>query len=350
MQDEKKSTAIAVREEAPRALLLRPAPVAEVLQARKDLLDALPKLLEEGVDYDTIKGTTQPTLLQPGAQNINALMSCVSEFEIVESEIDHDREVRYRSPWVEAPDPGWDEKERRKRAGLGKSKQVDGQWVWFERGETIMTSFGLYRYVVRCNVRHQETGRIVGSSLGVCSTLESKYIDRPRDLENTIVKMASKRAEVGAVLRAFRLSQRFTQDVDEMADVIDMRAPPRSADRPSSSNGSGRTASSPGPTPEAVAPPTEADAVREMLGFLEKATELGRVERIRARWSVNAVEWGLRLEGWTQGLDACFEVARARAESRDPDLSPEEAQARVDLYAQIGMTAPALPSEAKVQR
>src|SRR5690606_23849470 len=65
---------------------------------------------------------------------------------------------------------------------------------------------------------HRESGLVIGSGMGSCSSLESKYISRPRDLENTILKMAKKRAYVDATLSTFGLSDQFTQDVEDMAE------------------------------------------------------------------------------------------------------------------------------------
>ena len=79
-------------------------------------------------------------------------------------------------------------------------------------------SLGLYRYVIKCYIKdHSE--KTIGSGIGSCSTLESKYIDRPRDMENTVLKMAQKRALVAATLNAFGLSDRFTQDMVEDEDT-----------------------------------------------------------------------------------------------------------------------------------
>jgi hypothetical protein len=61
-------------------------------------------------------------------------------------------------------------------------------------------------------------GQVVGDCIGVCSTMESKYVDRPRDCENTALKIAQKRAHVGATLNAFGLSEQFTQDVEDNPD------------------------------------------------------------------------------------------------------------------------------------
>src|SRR5690606_10620038 len=59
-------------------------------------------------------------------------------------------------------------------------------------------------------------GVVIGEGVGSCSTMESKYIDRPRDCENTALKMAKKRAYVDATLTTFGLSDQFTQDVEDM--------------------------------------------------------------------------------------------------------------------------------------
>src|SRR6267142_694369 len=57
--------------------------------------------------------------------------------------------------------------------------------------------------------------KVVGTIVGSASTMEAKYIDRPRDCENTVLKMAQKRAHVGAALGAFGMSDQFTQDMED---------------------------------------------------------------------------------------------------------------------------------------
>src|SRR5690606_11474960 len=80
------------------------------------------------------------------------------------------------------------------------------------------TSLGLYRYVYKCRI--VRNGQTIAEGVGTCSTLESKYIDRPRDCENTVCKMAQKRAFVAATLHAFGLSDRFTQDIEDNPEVF----------------------------------------------------------------------------------------------------------------------------------
>lgn len=130
---------------------------------------------------------------------------------------------------------------------------------------------GHREYQITVNIKHYPTGKFIGSGVGVCSTMESKYRYRnvadfdvtgeviPRDYKerkqeyrkkgfgakkidgewqwvkfgdsersenpdiadiyNTCVKMAKKRALVDAVLTATGASDIFTQDVEDFADL-----------------------------------------------------------------------------------------------------------------------------------
>lgn len=164
--------------------MLRPiARPSEVLAVQEETRELVKQALAKDRDYGVIPGTgTKPTLLKPGAERVALAFGCYyGEPEILEREIDHDREVK----WAKG----------------GKSG----------------TSYGLYRYVVRVPVVSRETGVVVGSGIGACSTMESKYVSRPRDSENTVLKMAFKRAIVAGCLTTFGLSDQFTQDVEDLA-------------------------------------------------------------------------------------------------------------------------------------
>lgn len=161
--------------------LLRPvAPPEEVLAAQEDTRKLVERALQSGRDFGIIPGTgKKPTLLKPGAERINAAFGAVPRYRILDSEVDHDREVAWS-----------------KRNGSG-------------------TSQGLYRYVLECELIHRESGVPIGHGIGSCSTMESKYVDRPRDSENTVLKMAEKRALIAATLNAYGLSDQFTQDIED---------------------------------------------------------------------------------------------------------------------------------------
>lgn len=182
---------------ADRALrILRPvAAPAELIQSQNQARDFIVKVLEKDRDYGTIPGVKKSTLFKPGAEKITLGFGCSAAPRILEQEIDHYRVVpwtKQKKRWADAP-------------GGGRSFSWEQ-----EAGESL----GLYRYVIQVDIV-DEHGQIRGSGIGSCSSMESKYIDRPRDSENTILKMAIKRAHVAGVLSTFGLSEQFAEDVDD---------------------------------------------------------------------------------------------------------------------------------------
>lgn len=201
VQPETKTTAVTRRPSS--VTLLRPiAPAADVIVAQNETRELIEKALKKDRDFGTIKGTKKPTLYKAGAERIVIAFGCFARFRTLESEIDHDREFK------------WTKKEK-----VWRNKfKGDKEFSWKEE---VGVSQGLYRYVVECEIVDRETGNVVGSFVGACSSMESKYIDRPRDVENTILKMAEKRSLVGAGLTTFGLSDQFTQDVEDLPrDVV----------------------------------------------------------------------------------------------------------------------------------
>ncbi|WFD09767.1 hypothetical protein [Tepidibacter hydrothermalis] len=123
------------------------------------------KTLRQNHDFGVVPGTKKPTLLKPGAEKILMLLGLRSEFEIVDSTRD------------------------------------------FENG--------FFQYQVRCRLYKNEM--LITEGLGACNTRESKYkkLD-PFTIDNTILKMAKKRALVDATLLVSSLSDIFTQDLEDM--------------------------------------------------------------------------------------------------------------------------------------
>lgn len=197
------STGKAVARRPSQVSLLRPiAPAAEVIVAQNETRELISKALQKGRDFGEIPGTNKPTLFKAGAERIILAFGCFARFRTIESEIDHDREVKYL----------------KKSKNWRNAHKGDRSFTWKEEAGA---SLGLYRYVVECEIVDRNTDQVVGSFIGSCSSMESKYIDRPRDVENTIIKMAEKRALVGAGLTTFGLSDQFTQDVEDLPrDVV----------------------------------------------------------------------------------------------------------------------------------
>lgn len=173
--------------------LMRPvAPPDEVLQLQEETRELIARTLKEGRDYGLVPGAKKNSLWKPGAERIAVAFGCFPRYRIVEGDADHDRPVTYSY-----------KKWNNKHKGDRTFELKEGQ------------SLGLYRYVIECQLVHRASNQVIGEGVGSCSTMESKYIDRPRDLENTVLKMASKRALVAAVLNTFGLSDQFTPEEED---------------------------------------------------------------------------------------------------------------------------------------
>lgn len=117
---------------------------------------------------------------------------------------------------------------------------------------------GFSRYRVRCIGSYQHTGMVVGEGMGACSSLEEKYkwrkanndkefVDTPTDqrrskfgynrtertefeikqvrteaadLDNTILKMACKRAQIAMIINVTAASDIFTQDIEDLPEEL----------------------------------------------------------------------------------------------------------------------------------
>ncbi len=157
----------------------------------------------EGSDYGIIPGTTKPTLLKPGAEKIAKLLGLADHYEILDRQEDWDKPF--------------------------------------------------FHYLVKCSLISIQTDVVISEGLGECNSMESKYRwrwlserDLPEGIDkaslvsqvrhskeggkwtvyrfdnedihsqvNTILKMGKKRALVDASLSAGRLSNVFTQDIED---------------------------------------------------------------------------------------------------------------------------------------
>lgn len=182
-----------------------PTPVGSagaLLDSHKQVVALIGSVLERDRDYGVIPGTDRPALLKPGAERLAIAVGASVRYEILEREIDHDREMQWRKVRAKWSGP----KGRRRKVG---EEVIEG------------TALGVYRYVIRATLVRKADSVVLGEGIGACSTLESKYCDRPRELENTILKMAKKRAAVDAVCSALGLSDRFASDDDSRAGAPD---------------------------------------------------------------------------------------------------------------------------------
>lgn len=156
-------------------------------------------VMREGVHYGIVPGAQKPTLYKPGA------------------------EVLCRA------------------FGISASFSVED-----------LSALDCYRYRVKCTGTHQQTGTMLGEGLGTCSSNEERYkwrravsneewdatpearrrikhtsrgkIRQVRaeadDIENTVLKMASKRAYIAMTLTATAASDIFGQDLEDLPEHL----------------------------------------------------------------------------------------------------------------------------------
>jgi hypothetical protein len=139
--------------------------VAQTMQKITQFQKVIQQTLRQNHDYGVVPGTDKPILLKPGAEKILMMMGLQSEFEIVDSTRD------------------------------------------FENG--------FFQYQVRCKLFKGDM--LITEGLGSCNTKERRYAKQdPFSIDNTVLKMAKKRALVDAALLVASLSDVFTQDLEDM--------------------------------------------------------------------------------------------------------------------------------------
>jgi len=182
------------------------------LKAVRAFQATVKKLLISGHDYGVIPGTQKPTLLKPGAEKIDKILHLADTYEML--------------------------------------NQVED---WQK---------GFFHYEIKCRLVIIGTDTVVSEGMGSCNSMEAKYRYRwvfesalpkdadkeslptkkvrvkgnwtptyrienenPQDLANTILKMAKKRAHVDATLSAGRLSDIFTQDIEDLDQTVEVEKP-----------------------------------------------------------------------------------------------------------------------------
>lgn len=103
------------------------------------------------------------------------------------------------------------------KAGAEKMNILMGLSAKYEKTKEIINPKDAFYYVeVKCCLTHIKTGNPVAECIASCNNQEKarKHLDFADSL-NVVLKMAEKRAYVGATLNANALSQFYTQDLED---------------------------------------------------------------------------------------------------------------------------------------
>ena len=148
------------------ATISRGLTVEEAKQFDDDMNRFIDTVLISGVDYGVIPHCNKPTLLKSGAEKIMNYLGLIARTEVVNRVEDHN---------------------------------------------TAFFSYECKIFLIDYN------GVVKGEGVGICNSREGRYAKQNGyAVQNTVLKMAKKRALVDSVLNVGNLSARFTQDVEDM--------------------------------------------------------------------------------------------------------------------------------------
>ena len=171
------------------------------------------KAMKEKEHYGIIPGTTKPTLLKPGAEKLCLTFRLDPQYDIINSVRDKDF-IAYTVKCTLIHIPSSNEI----ATGIGSCNSREKKYRYYSKN-TGKAVPGDYWESRDCELLGgpQFSPRKVKKQWMIFEQVEN---DNPWDLDNTLVKMACKRALVAATLNATAASDIFTQDVEELPSEL----------------------------------------------------------------------------------------------------------------------------------
>ena len=173
-------------------------------------------------DYGVIPGTQKPTLLKPGAEKVAKLLGLADHYVILNQTEDWNKPFfRYliKCSLVNVL------QDTTTSEGLGECNSYESRYRWRWLSERDLPA-GVDKIRLVSQERHSKAG-------GKWKVYRFENEDIFSQV-NTILKMAKKRALVDAVLSAGRLSNIFTQDMEDIPPLAEEKAPEAQTSTPAS--------------------------------------------------------------------------------------------------------------------
>ena len=195
-------------------------PVAEIKQQVNLIQHVMRDVMKSGEHYGTIPGCgDKPTLLKAGAEKIAMTFRLATDIEVESTDLGGGhREVMVKVTLV-SPEG------QRLGSGVGTCSTMEGKYRYRQEvvpGAAVPKEYWDTRdpaLLGGANRKPQKRDR-------VWVVVERVEHDNPADYYNTVLKMAKKRALVDAVLTTTAASDLFTQDVEDMTEVLGAAPPP----------------------------------------------------------------------------------------------------------------------------
>jgi hypothetical protein len=208
-----------------------------VAQARL-IQDVMEKIMKKDEHFGTIPGTKKPSLYKPGAEKLSVTFRLVPKYEIKQTDMaaGH-REYQVVCTLIHAPTGQFFGQ------GVGSCTTMEGKYR-FRKAEQKCPECGKDGTIIKgrqeygggwlcfqkkggCGVKFKDGDeRIENQNMGRVEH------DNPADYYNTVLKMAKKRAHVDAVLTATAASDIFTQDIEDMPEVIEAEVVKHTPEKP----------------------------------------------------------------------------------------------------------------------
>jgi hypothetical protein len=183
-------------------------------------------VMQDGTDYGKIPGTDKPTLYQPGAQMLDQIFGYVPTFEVTASSvIDWGRPIPFFHYIVRCRLVSGRTGET-VAEGIGSCNSHEDKYRWRNakrvcpscQAEAIIKGKAEYGGGWLCFKKNNGCGAKFRDG---DASIEGQIAGRVENedsasLENTISKMAQKRAHIAATLNATGASRIFTQDIEDL--------------------------------------------------------------------------------------------------------------------------------------
>lgn len=203
-----------------------------VAQVRK-VQEVMQAVMKNGEHYGVIPGTkTKPTLLKPGAEKLCLLFRLAPEYELIERTRDGDHlTITARCVLHHAPTG------QRRGSGLGSCSTREAKYA-YRKGQRLCPKCSAETIIKGKD--EYGGGWLCWKNKGGCGSkfkdgdaaIEGQNTDRVAnpdlaDTYNTVLKMATKRALIAAVLNVTAASDIFTQDLEDLPPPPEESAPQR---------------------------------------------------------------------------------------------------------------------------
>ena len=177
--------------------------------------EVMKEVMRDGEHYGKIPGCgDKPSLLKPGAEKISTSFALAPSYDIKRTDLQNGhREYEIICTLTHIPTG------KVAAQGVGACSTMEGKfrYRWDSTGKPVPKEYWENR-----------DPAVLGGSAFVARKKDGKWVifqrvehDNPADYYNTVLKMAKKRAHVDAVLTATAASDIFTQDIEDMPEVLD---------------------------------------------------------------------------------------------------------------------------------